>query len=217
MEHKKMSNNVKLQKSIALTTAIALVSEITASALAAPVNGVVQSGTANINTAGNTTTINQTTNRVDIKWDDFSSNAGDTINFNQPNANAVALNRVTSGVPSNLRGALNANGRVFVINNAGVTFHQGSTTNVGALAATTGDVTDVTTNSANPQYRVANPSNAAITNSGVIKASDGGFVYLLAKNINNTSTGQIASSYQGRAGGSLTGRVSSSSGGRDDS
>ena len=43
----------------------------------------------------------------------------------------------SGGVPSYLAGALNANGRVFILNSAGITFTGTSQVNVGALLATT--------------------------------------------------------------------------------
>lgn len=39
-------------------------------------------------------TINQASNRLAIDWQSFSVGAGNTVNFVQPGASAVALNRV---------------------------------------------------------------------------------------------------------------------------
>ena len=53
-------------------------------ALAAPTGGVVTSGTAAIVQSGNTTNINQSTNKASINWQTFSIKPAETVNFNQP-------------------------------------------------------------------------------------------------------------------------------------
>ncbi len=95
---------------------------VSSSADAAPTGGVVTSGSGSISQAGLNTNINQASQRLDINWNTFSTNANEAVNFHQPNSAAVAINRVVGGVPSQLRGALNANGRVFLLNNASITF-----------------------------------------------------------------------------------------------
>jgi len=67
-----------------------------------------------------------------INWSNFNTNSTQSIKFNQylggdlSSASAV-LNRVSSGaVPTQFNGALDANGRVFVVNPAGVIFGAGS-------------------------------------------------------------------------------------------
>ncbi len=62
-------------------------------ALAAPTGGVVTSGTASISQAGAVTNIDQSTQKAAINWQGFSIAGHETVNFNQPNASAVTLNR----------------------------------------------------------------------------------------------------------------------------
>ena len=80
-------------------------------ALAAPSGGVITGGSGDIE-IGNATNISQTSPRLDINWQTFSTEVHESINFAQPTAQSIALNRVIGGVPSELKGALNANGRV---------------------------------------------------------------------------------------------------------
>ena len=109
-------------------------------ALAGPTGGQVTGGQGTItNPNGTTTNINQQSNVLNINWQDFSIGAGETVNFYQPGSTSVAINRVVGGVPSYLAGALNANGRVFILNSAGITFTGTSQVNVGALAGDDGD------------------------------------------------------------------------------
>jgi hypothetical protein len=79
-------------------------------AVAGPSGGVVSAGTATINTSGATTTINQSTQKAAIDWTSFSTGSTETVNFVQPGASSITLNRVTGTSASTLNGKLNANG-----------------------------------------------------------------------------------------------------------
>ncbi|ABB44287.1 hypothetical protein Suden_1009 [Sulfurimonas denitrificans DSM 1251] len=61
---------------------------------ASPTGGVVTSGVANISQSGAITNITQSTNKATINWQNFSIGANETVNFAQPNVNAIALNRI---------------------------------------------------------------------------------------------------------------------------
>jgi len=111
-------------------------------AQAGPTGGQITSGQGNIAYGGKTTTINQQSQVIDINWQTFSTSPNETVNFNQPNPSALAINYVIGGVPSVLQGALNATGRVYILNSAGVTFTGTSHVNVGALLATTAMTVD---------------------------------------------------------------------------
>src|SRR5437879_1073202 len=85
-----------------------------------PVDGTVTAGNATISSVPNTLTVNQTTHKVVIDWRDFSIAPGERTLFLQPSASATALNRVIGGNLSQIRGSLEANGRVFLINPQGI-------------------------------------------------------------------------------------------------
>jgi len=90
-------------------------------AQALPTNGNVVAGQATISQPNGTTmNIDQGTQRAVIDWNTFNIGQGNTVQFNQPNAQAQALNRVTGGVPSNIQGSLLANGQVLIQNANGV-------------------------------------------------------------------------------------------------
>ena len=152
-------------------------------AVAGPTGGQITGGTGTIGQSGNTTNINQTSNVLNINWTDFSIGAGETVNFNQPGSNSIAINRVIGGVPSYLAGALNANGRVFILNSAGITFAGTSQVNVGALLATTA----MTVNGDPTQAASYSGSGyGAVINQGSISVSNGGFAILAAPYVQNT-------------------------------
>lgn len=112
-----------------------------------PTGGQVVSGSAVI-TSGtdyNDTDfvhVAQSSSNVLINWTTFDIANGNLVQFDQPDAGSVAVNRVLSPSASFLDGALNSNGRVFVINPNGVLFGATSSVNVGGLLATTFDISE---------------------------------------------------------------------------
>ncbi|MCG8534900.1 MAG: filamentous hemagglutinin N-terminal domain-containing protein [Pseudomonadales bacterium] len=93
----------------------------------------IVSGSGTISANGNTTNITQVSQNIAIDWDSFNIQAGETVNFIQPNTMSIALNRDFSGVESAIFGNLNANGHVFILNNKGVLFGPDASVNVGSL------------------------------------------------------------------------------------
>jgi len=58
-------------------------------ALAGPTGGQVTSGTGTINQSGTTTTIDQTSNVLNINWQTFSTAPNETVNFVQPGSTSL--------------------------------------------------------------------------------------------------------------------------------
>ncbi|HEY8063578.1 MAG TPA: filamentous hemagglutinin N-terminal domain-containing protein [Methylosinus sp.] len=167
-------------------TAIAAVLALPTFALANPTGGVVIDGAATISSSGSVTNVTQATNRAIINWQGFSIGAGETVNFLQPTAMSVTLNRVVGNEQSVISGALNANGRVFLVNSAGILFGKDAQVNVGGLVASTLDISNSNFMAGN--YVFSGSSNASVVNQGKIKASDGGYVALLGKTVSNEGT-----------------------------
>ena len=107
---------------------------------AAPQDGVVVGGQATIVQAGAVTNIVQSTQRAAIDWTSFDIAKNETVNFQQPNASAVALNRILGNNPTAIYGQLNANGQVYLSNPNGMLFAPGAQINVAGLIATTSHV-----------------------------------------------------------------------------
>lgn len=186
-----------LRKFIATTSAIALVSASLAPAASAlPTGGTVTSGVATITNTANTTNINQSSNRTDINWNTFNTEANEAVNFNLPSNSAVSVNHVTGGQASVLKGSLNSyangvqGGHVVLISDGDITFAAGSQTHVGSLTAS--NAKNVTTD-ANGNLIFSNLSNGSITNNGEIiangnGASGGGFVVIHSSNVTNNGS-----------------------------
>ncbi|MGD0142967.1 MAG: filamentous hemagglutinin N-terminal domain-containing protein [Rhizomicrobium sp.] len=154
-----------------------------APALANPLNGAVTTGSASIATSSNKTQIDQKSEDVVIDWSSFNVGAGQTTQFVQPNAQAIAVNRIGGNAPSQILGTLDANGRIVLINGNGMLFGNGSQVNVGSLVATStgGSDSDVLAG----KFTQAGNRNAAVVNRGRITASQSGLVALVAPSVTN--------------------------------
>jgi filamentous hemagglutinin family protein len=123
---------------------------------------------------------------VVINWSSFNVGAGQTTQFVQPNAQAIAVNRIGGNAPSQILGTLDANGRIVLINGNGILFGQGSQVNVGSLVATStgGSDSDVLSG----KFTNAGNQNASVVNQGSIRTSQGGLVALVAPSVTNSGT-----------------------------
>lgn len=154
-------------------------------------NNLVLSGAApggtSIATVGSTTTITQTTDKAILDWQRFSVAAGETLTFVQPAATSVILNRVIGNEASVIAGALNANGRVFIVNSAGVLFQAGSQVNVGALVASTLNISNSNFNAGNYLFTATAAGAGSIVAKGDIVITEGGFLAFGAGSVANNS------------------------------
>jgi filamentous hemagglutinin family protein len=151
-----------------------------------PTVGQVVAGTGTISSAGNTMTIRQTSDRMAANWQSFSIGQGQTVNFVQPSSTAVALNRVLGSDVSVIQGALNANGKVFLLNPNGVLFTPTAQVNVGGIVASTLNLSTADFMAGN--YKFEGNSSNAIINQGSITAAQGGTIALIAAKIINDGT-----------------------------
>jgi len=129
-----------------------------------------------------TTVINQNANRAVLNWQRFSIDGHEYVEFVQPSASAIALNRVTSGEPSAILGKLTANGQVYLVNTAGVYFGHSAVVDVGGLVASVLDIDDASIlDESNTRFEFKRapdaPTGVGVVNEGFISA-DGGFVVL---------------------------------------
>lgn len=133
-----------------------------------------------------TTVITQEVNQRDvINWREFSIGTNETVRFDQPDVNAVIVNRVNGGIRSDIFGDLIANGRVFLINPSGIVFGVNSEVNVnGLVASTLGLRNSATARDEIVQFRAASDAGS-IVNEGVITAKD---IVFLAPSITNSGT-----------------------------
>ncbi len=167
---------------VAVAVALAcLVNGNTAHAL--PTGAQIAAGTATINQSGNVLNINNS-DRAILNWQQFNIGANETVRFNQPTVSSNVLNRVLGSDPSQLLGQLQSNGRVWLINPAGILVGQGARIDTAGFVASTLNVRneDFLAGKLNFQ-NTAGAGN--LTNRGTISTPEGGSVYLIAPDVKN--------------------------------
>ncbi len=149
-----------------------------------PTGGSISAGTGSITGQGtNSVTINQTSDKLAVNWNSFSIGSGEKVQFIQPGASAIALNRVLGNNASAIYGQLSANGKVFLLNPNGVLFAQGAQVNVGGLVASTLKLSDQ--DFMNGKYSFSGDSQQGVLNQGNITVANGGYAALLGANAAN--------------------------------
>ncbi|HAJ56732.1 MAG TPA: hypothetical protein DCL35_03055, partial [Candidatus Omnitrophica bacterium] len=128
--------------------------------------------------------VTTSTDKTIINYDSFSIAEKQSVNFNQPTANSITLNRVIGTSPSEIFGALTSNGRLFVINTNGVLFGPNSRVDAPALVASTLDISDEDFLNGNYNF-FKSGENAFLVNQGNITVRNGGYVCLLSQGIEN--------------------------------
>lgn len=150
-----------------------------------PTGGQIVAGSGNISQSGATVTIQQDSAKMVADWQNFSIGKGHTVNFQQPSANAIALNRVLGSDISVIQGAINANGRIFLVNPNGVTFTPDAQINTGGLVASTLNLR--TDDFLAGNYSFQGNSENPVINQGTISTT-GGTVALIAAKVINEGT-----------------------------
>ena len=153
---------------------------------ATPQGGQVAAGQAVITQQGRTMAINQLSSKAVINWQGFDIAANELVQFMQPGANAVALNRVLGRDASQILGQLKANGRIFIVNPRGVLFGASARIDVGGLLATTLGIDDSDFMNGKFTFKqTADGETSLVVNSGQIKVADNGFAFLVAPTVDN--------------------------------
>ncbi len=178
-----MSQNKKRKASVAVAVSVL---GFSGAVQAGPSGGQVVAGDATITPGALQTLIEQLSSKAVINWSDFSIDAGELVKFIHQNSSDVTLNRVTGDTVSQIKGALTANGNIFLINPNGIVFGAGAEVDVAGLLATTFDIADQDFMDGKFNFSGELMNNASITNQGKIEVGSGGFVYLIAPNVENT-------------------------------
>ena len=156
-------------------------------AQAGPQGEQVTAGQGSVTRSGATTTIQQGTAKLAIEWQRFDVGANETVNFVQPSASAIALNRVVGTDGSQILGRLNANGQVFLLNPNGILFGRTAQVSVGGLVASTLSLSDADFLAGRTVLR---GTGGTVVNEGTLKAADGGYIALVGAQVRNTGTVQ---------------------------
>lgn len=153
-----------------------------------PTGGTVSSGAATIGASAGNVTVTQSSGRAIINWQGFSVGAGNSVTFNQPDAQSATLNRVTGSATSQIAGQINSNGAVYLVNPNGIAITKsGSVQTNGGFIASTLDIRDADFNAGTLSF-TGKGASAAVGNSGRIAAGQGAYVALLGGAVSNSGT-----------------------------
>lgn len=157
---------------------------------AMPEGGVIRSGEGAVSQNGREMTIRQDSGRLAMDWTNFNVGKDETVRFQQPGKDALALNRVTGNQQSVIDGSLLSNGHVLLVNPNGVVIGKNASIDVGGLVASTAHVKDnfmKEFGNSTGAFTLGGASDGKIINEGTINA-EGGLVALHAAKVENSGT-----------------------------
>lgn len=152
-----------------------------------PTGESIASGSATFDrSVVNQLTVNQSSSKLITNWSSFNVSSGGKVIFAQPDASSIALNRVTTGSPTQIFGQVTANGQLVIVNPNGITFGAGSQVSAASIIGSVLDIQDSDFNSGNLLFNRGS-ATAAIDNQGSLTATAGS-VSLLAPIVKNSGT-----------------------------
>jgi filamentous hemagglutinin family protein len=153
-------------------------------AAANPTGMQVVAGKVTTVTSGNQLLITNSPGSI-LNWQSFSIMPGELTRFIQQSASSAVLNRITGQSPSQILGALQSNGKVFLINPNGIVFGAGSRVDVNGLVASSLDLSDADFLAGHLKFS-STRATGNVSNYGGITTPSGGQVYLIAPNVTNS-------------------------------
>ena len=154
-------------------------------AYAAPEGGQVVGGSGSINQSGLNTTVNQATQNMAIDWQRYNVQQNERVQYIQPNSSSISLNRIIGNNASTIRGRIDANGQVILVNPNGIFFSPTATINVGGILASGLDIKTSDFMNGDFIFNEVLGTDGTVINSGIINAATGGHVTLLGKQVKN--------------------------------
>jgi filamentous hemagglutinin family protein len=184
-------NNSVIQMFVLMALAIASVP-----ALAAPSGGNVVQGMASITYLPPVTRVELQTDDAVIEWQKFNLAVGETFEVVQPSLRSRLVNRVQQNRSSDLRGTIQSNGQVLILNADGILHRSSAIAIVGGLVLSGLDLAfeSVMGNRVRLMNSDATKSGL-VKNLGTIETADGGNAVLVGHRVLNRGliTGDLAS------------------------
>jgi len=153
-------------------------------ALAQPVGPQVINGSVNFATQGNILNITNSPNAI-INWQGFSISPNEVTRFIQQSGSSSVLNRVVGQESSAILGALQSNGKVYLINPNGILFGPNARVDVNGLIASTLDIDNQDFLAGKYQFNAGKVAGK-LDNQGAITTPGGGQVVLIATDVQNS-------------------------------
>ena len=172
---------------------------------ALPQGAQVVQGSAQMSQQGSHLQVTNTPGAL-IQWQSFGIGSGQSVHFQQQSARSAVMNRVTGGSPSEILGTLSSNGRVFLVNGAGIVFGKGAVIDTAGFTASTLNISDADWKAGKVRLQAEGlPGGIAITD--VVQVH--GDIYLVAPQITNSGALKVHNGQAILAAGqsvSITGR-----------
>ncbi len=144
----------------------------------------VVNGQASVQQLGSVRTVTNTPGTI-IEWPGFSIAAGEATRFVQQSSASAVLNRITGQNPSVILGALQSNGRVFLINPNGILFGAAAQVDVNGLVASSLAMSNSDFLSGKMNFS-AGAVAGRVANQGSIRTPEGGQVLLIGPQVENS-------------------------------
>ncbi|HYE88771.1 MAG TPA: filamentous hemagglutinin N-terminal domain-containing protein, partial [Vicinamibacterales bacterium] len=175
------------------------ISTVFASAVYANPNGAFvvhgSMGPLEISNNGKDLTIRNIATGTIVNWEAFSIQKDEITRLILQHAGGAMLNRVVGQNPSQILGTLQSNGRIFLINPSGITFGAGAVIDVGGLVASTLRMSDAdflsgrfafSGSGSEGAIRIEGANAQEKLAAGTIRTPEGGHVYLIAPQVENS-------------------------------
>ncbi|WP_229417239.1 filamentous hemagglutinin N-terminal domain-containing protein, partial [Massilia sp. Root418] len=154
-----------------------------AAAHANPLAPQVVAGQAQFSQQGNVFSITNAPNTI-INWQSFSIQAGEITRFIQQGGDSKVLNRIVGQDPSKILGALQSNGKVYLINPNGVLFGKDARIDVNGLVASSLAISNSDFLAGKNHF--SGEGAGKVVNQGSITTPGGGQVYLIGASVENS-------------------------------
>ena len=152
---------------------------------ALPTGWNVTTGSASFAQTGNTLNVVQHSQQAISNFSSFNIGANAAVNISQPNAAASFLARVTGTDISQIYGLLKANGTVALINQNGILVGPTGVVDVARFIASTLNISDSDFLAGRLTFN--GQANAGkVENQGSITTANGGSIYLIGANVDNS-------------------------------
>ncbi|MBV68875.1 MAG: hypothetical protein CMJ08_03625, partial [Pelagibacterales bacterium] len=150
-----------------------------------PTGGTVESGNATITSNQSNLSVKQNSDKVILNWETFNIGRDASVEFFQPSSSSTALNRVFASDPSHIYGSLKANGKLIFLNPSGVIFQGGSKVDVGAMIASSLNMSSENFLKDDYVFEKTNDISGLIKNEGTLSAFKEGTIALISNRIEN--------------------------------
>lgn len=151
-----------------------------------PVGGGITPGVPTIGQAGNTMTINQSSNQALGYFTRLNIGANAVLIVNEPGAASSFLAHVIGTDPSQIYGFLKSNGTVMLVNQSTILVSPGGKVDVAHFVASGINISDSDFLAGHLNFANSTGAGGTVENQRLIKTGSGGSVYLIGSNVSNS-------------------------------